>query len=102
MKDIKNSSYQEDDREYLSEFLNVIQNRTSSTHDTIRPAIRTEIYNYCKTCTVTLNNTDINKLHYIAGYLIMNIFKNENACKACIFATGNKNANFYYYSTLTH
>jgi len=22
------------------------------------------------------DNTDINKLHYIAGYLIMNIFKN--------------------------
>ncbi|EGI70956.1 hypothetical protein G5I_00228 [Acromyrmex echinatior] len=91
--------YQEDNREYLSEFLNIIQNRTSNTHDTIRPAIRTEIYNYCKTRTITLNNIDINKLHYITDYLIMNIFKNKNAKH--VFVIGNKNANFYYYSTLT-
>jgi len=101
MKSVENSNYEEDDREYLSCFLKIPKTHNSIVHDVSRSADYTELYQYLQTHNVALNNTDINKLHHVAGYLIMNIFKNENVCKSCIFATGNKDANFFYYSMLT-
>jgi len=79
MKSVENSSYEEDDREYLSGFLRISKTHNSIVQEVSRSADYTELYQYFQTHNVALNNIDINKLHHVADLLIINIFKNENA-----------------------
>lgn len=50
---------------------------------------------------IVFNKLELNKIYYVAGYLMANIMKNQCVCKTCINATGSVQSNNYYYSALT-
>ena len=96
MKDTSTSSYKEDDREFLPDFLKVV--RKKKPRDDSDNIEIPELQILDKTA---LSKVDLNILHHIAGYLIMSIAKKQKLCKRCIPQTGCFKASVPYYSKLT-
>lgn len=86
MKDVRSSSYDTDDREFLSEFLDILlQNRSANSHFLNNDASQIILNNPEQ--KVILKKTELNVLYHIAGYIIFNIKKNKKVCDTCINAT---------------
>lgn len=47
-----------------------------------------------------LDNIELNRLYYIAGYIVSNINKNETICYDCLKCTGSTMPRIYHYSKL--
>ncbi|TGZ57006.1 uncharacterized protein DBV15_10451 [Temnothorax longispinosus] len=76
MKPICKSNYHEDDRQFLSEFLDILlKNRSVNSHfltsntSSFEPLISNQRQN--------LSQTELNVLYHIAGYIVANIHKNQ-------------------------
>lgn len=95
MKNISNSNYENDDREFFSEFLDfLIENRKS-----VSKSEKVQVLNVISEKFV-FSRLELNKIYLVIGYLIANIKKNQSVCQTCINATGSKQSNNYYYSAL--
>lgn len=101
MKPISNSNYHEDDREYLSEFLNIISKSTDRTAKEDNIVNRNDVTADLTNRSISFNRTEYNKIYNVAGYIMASILKNQKACHNCMQATGSKNTTFFYYSRLT-
>lgn len=52
------------------------------------------------TC-ITFTTIELNCLHFIIGYIISNIKKNQKTCSKCIDCTSSQKPNMYYYAKFT-
>ena len=101
MKSVRGSNYDEDDREHLSQFLNVLlQNRSTSSHF-ISDDSRKEIIIPNIERQISFNKEELNVLYYIGGYIISNIQKNQKVCQKCINSTKSSKMLFNSFSLLT-
>lgn len=87
LKDPSKSSYEKDDREFLSDFLEILTPRNTIKYDTI------EIPENVKFPDITLNYSERNSLYYIAGYIISSIKRTSKTCEKCMSALGSKQVN---------
>ena len=94
MKSISNSNYETDDREFFSEFLDILMENSKSVSKYER------VFNIMPE-KIVFGKLELNKIYYVAGYLMANIMKNQIVCNTCINATGSIQSNNYYYSALT-
>ena len=75
MKVVSNSNYDEDDREFLSEFFDILlKNRSSKSHF-LPDTSQSTIVNAEE--KVDIGKTELNVLYCIAGYILSNIKKNK-------------------------
>jgi hypothetical protein len=79
----KNSSYTEDDRNFLSDFLDVIDLEPEPTYNPV------EIPNMDSFTTFNLNYSEINSLYNIAGYIISSIKRTSKTCDSCVPSLGS-------------
>lgn len=98
MRQVSTSSYSYDEREFLPDFLNTIQEirkkRTSSFNvDDEKENIQRNISQ--------LTNVELNILHHISGYIISSIKKNIKTCNQCISSVGSYKCNLSNYNVLT-
>lgn len=78
-----NSSYNEDDRAFLSGFLDTVE-KNEPHYDPIQlPEIIQET-------PFQLNYSELNSLYNICGYLLQSIIKNSTTCPVCVNAAGSK------------
>ncbi|EFN63682.1 Transposable element P transposase, partial [Camponotus floridanus] len=89
MKNISNSNYEYDDREFLSDFFNILMENRKPVRECEE---QIEIPNVVIQ-KIVFSKIELNKIYYIAGYLIANINKRERICQTCISAAGSKNSN---------
>lgn len=96
MRTVSCSSYNEDDRKFLPDFLETVCNLKKKSIEIDIPNIPNVQHH-----SIVLNNIQINILHHVAGYLITSIRKNEKCCRQCISCTGNLKPNLSSYNKLT-
>lgn len=100
MKTICKSNYDADDRQFLSDFLNILlQNRSINSH-----VLTDSTYHFepqISNQRISINKTELNILYYIAGYIIVSIRKNQTACNMCINATRSNAPIRHKYNVLT-
>lgn len=95
MKNISNSNYEHDDREFFSEFFDIlIENKSMSKSEHV------EVSNVISK-NIVFSKIELNKIYHVAGYLIANIIKNQTIYQTCVNATDSKQSNNYYCSVLT-
>lgn len=95
MKSISNSNY-EDDREFFSEFLDILIKNSKSVSE----SKQIQVLNVIPEKTV-FSKLELNKIYHVFGYLIANIIKNQTVCQTCTNATESLQSKNYYYSVLT-
>lgn len=98
MKNVSSGNYDKDDRTFLSEFLqDILQNKkdTDEQNDSTNK-YQTLNLNIPHT-NIVLNNIELNRLYYIAGYIISNI---KTTCYDCLKYTGSKTPRICHYSKL--
>lgn len=83
LKDVSQTSYDEDDREFLSGFLDVI--KTTATKYDLPQISNTPV------CKINLSNSENNSLYNIVGYIITSIKRTSKTCKKCLNALGSTN-----------
>nr|CAI5865537.1 unnamed protein product [Callosobruchus analis] len=83
LKNPSSSSYDEDDREFISGFLDTIQAKQESYDDTKVP---TEV----SAPTFNLNYSVLKSLYNICGYILQSIKNTSKTCSFCISAAGGK------------
>lgn len=86
LKDVTNSSYDKDDREFLSGFLDIIP-KTSPKINYSPVQLPRDIPDNIQ----LLNLSEKNSLYHIAGYIIHSIKKTTKTCNNCILAVGSTN-----------
>lgn len=98
LKDVSNGNCDEDDRELLSGFLDVIQ--------------KSKVYNNASEVKITdnlaaephvllLNNGELNSLYNICGYIIHSIKKKSKLCKNCLNFVGSNSSIDYEFTKLS-
>ena len=107
MKSMSNTSYEEDDREFLSEFLDNLTEKyktkikeKNNTTDKESQRILDELEQIFmnNNINIAFNEFELNCLYYIGGYIIHSI-KKQLTCDFCISKTGSlKDANSVYAS----
>ena len=105
MRQVSNGCYNEDDREFLPDFLGMIHNLKKNKQSNETNAIKIPDVPYELDILIhgiTLSNVEINILHNIAGYLIKSIIKNEKCCKQCVSSTGSLKRTFTTYSKFSY
>jgi len=104
IKHIKHSSYENDDREFFSEFLDLMldKNRARLLRDKDE-SVDNEIVQINETIcdNIVLNNMALNSLYYLGGYILYIIKTKEKICDICISATGSTDFIVLPYSELT-
>lgn len=102
MKHIEHSSYEEDDREFFSQFLDILseKNRSSNKNKGVASNQRVQI-KLTNSCDYIFNNMALNSLYYLGGYIISKIKKKGNICDICISAVGSTDAIVFPYADLT-
>lgn len=90
----KTSSYEEDDREFLTDFIKVIDISQAPKYDEVKIP---EIISF----NFRLNNSEVNSLYNIAGYIIHSIKKTSKTCQKCIDAIGSSQPVFKNFSKFT-
>lgn len=98
MKKIPTSNYSYDDREFLPEFLNTIQEirKQRPKSFTVEDENKSTHRNICP-----LTNVELNILHNISGYIISSIKKSIKTCKQCISSLGSFKCKLRTYNVLT-
>lgn len=83
LKNSSTSSYDEDDRQFLSGFLDSIET-TKPKYDVVRlpTEIKEPIYN--------LSHSELNSMYNVCGYILQSIKKTSKTCETCINAAGSK------------
>lgn len=99
MKEVQSGNYENDDRQFLSEFLDILlKNRSVTSHYTTADiSLSTNI----KEDQIFLNRTEMNILYYVSGYIISSIKKNEKVCDYCINFTKSPTVLYRDYNLLT-
>lgn len=89
LKDVSRSSYDEDDRNVLSGFLDTLDNSNQNT--TLKEVqLPLEI----NEPNVNLCNGELNSLYNVCGYIIHSIKQKSNLCSFCLSSVGsNKSIN---------
>lgn len=102
MRRVATSNYDEDDRQFLPDFLKMVKDSKKSSENensdsvNIEPFVEHEDFD-----KITVNNTQLNILHLVAGYLIRSITRTEKCCKQCVLCTGNLKFQPAFYNRLT-
>jgi hypothetical protein len=91
---VSNSSYEKDDREFLADFLNITNPNKNPTF------LQVNLSDNIILTPINLNNSELNSLYSIGGYLISSIKKNTTICTDCINSVGSKTYINYEYSKL--
>lgn len=95
LKDVSKGSYDQDDREFLSDFLDVVDNKPRKKEYSL-VTIPADIVSK----DITLNNSESNSLYNLSGYIITSIRRCSKTCNSCIESVGSKNFNSEEYSRL--
>lgn len=83
LKNTSSSSYEEDDREFLSGFLDSIQVQCQDyKYIVLPPNISEPQFN--------LSSSELNSLYNVCGYILQSITKTSKTCTSCINAAGSK------------
>ncbi|XP_039281898.1 uncharacterized protein LOC120350879 [Nilaparvata lugens] len=88
LSDVSKTSYEEDDREMLSGFLNVLEKKTKcvpteETFTDIETTYEPPIMSY----------SDLSALYNVCGYIMSSIVKNGKTCEVCVGSVGTKTYN---------
>lgn len=105
LKNPKNSSYDTDDREYLSNFLDYVtqlgkdlDSRTLNEMPPNIPPCPAEDYNNYES---KLDRCDLGVLYHMSGYIFSRIANNNRVCDACIKRYSSKRPTIYKYAKFT-
>lgn len=90
----KGSSYDEDDREYLSNFLNAISSESTTTYAPVELPEKVP-WNF------NLNFSESNSLYTIAGYIVNTIKKQFKTCLNCLAELGSAERVFWNFTKFT-
>lgn len=106
IKNVSHSSYEQDDREFFSEFFDVMmeKNRDNKKKKTIAQNIPNILNDLdVNSCTVIIefNNATLNSLYYVGGYIISKIKNKHQTCDTCINAVGSKQQRISSFTYLT-
>lgn len=100
MKSVSNSSYEKDDREFSSEFLDILLAKRleeaqpdADIEYFLLPQIPRKI--------VTITKTELNVLYHVARYLMTNIRNNQKTCGTCIKAVKSDKMVCHSFASLT-
>lgn len=99
MKNVSSGSYDEDDRTFLSEFLDILQNVKNNTDEQNDSTNKYQTLNIPH-INIVLKNIELNGFYYIAGYIRGNISKNKRTCYDCLKFTGSKTPKICHFSKL--
>lgn len=99
MRRISTSNYNQDDRDFIPDFLDLIPKVTKQIKTT--ETIPNEIVPDAMHSQITLKEVDRNILNHVAGYIISSIIKNQKTCKECVQCVGSKKADLTTYNRLT-
>ncbi|KAJ8956758.1 hypothetical protein NQ314_006632 [Rhamnusium bicolor] len=88
LKSVNTGSYDVDDREFLSEFLDLMPKLSSPTNCESNDIIIPELPE-----PENLSSSEINSLYNIAGYIVKSVLKNSKTCRECVESIGSKNFN---------
>lgn len=94
LKDVSKSSYDADDRQFLADFLDT----------PLLPTVYQEVTvpeNFEPT-EIVLNNSELNSLYNVCGYMLKSIQKNAKVCSACMDSVGSKKEIDFEYANLVH
>jgi len=78
---------------FFSEFLDILMENSKS----VSKSEQVQVFSNIMSQKIVFNKLELNKIYYVAGYLMANIMKNQSVCKTCINATGSIQSNNYYY-----
>lgn len=98
MRKVSSSNYEEDDREFLPDFLKILENLEKKDCSS---ATNTELPVTMSAENVILSKTELNILNNVAGYIISSILKTKKCCDKCIQCVGSRKQRLSYYSKLT-
>lgn len=84
LKSASNSSYDNDEREFLSGFLDSLANKSETIYDEAVLSCDAELSIF------NLNYSEMNSLYNICGYILKSIFKTTKTCAYCRNAAGSK------------
>lgn len=102
MKNVSNSSYDEDDRLFFSEFLDVMTEKKRNKDTSMKNKnINAENIVLDNKKKIVFNFLELNCLYYIGGYIINSIKEKQTVCNFCVNATGSRNSTDYPYASLT-
>lgn len=108
MRHIASSSYDEDDREFLPDFLNIIKTskKSKNSNDGGTRYVNIEAFDpqpdkNQEQNIVHLNKFQLNVLNQVAGYLMISISRTEKCCKKYFLCCGNLKATSTFYNRLT-
>ena len=94
LKNSSTGSYDEDDRLFLSGFLNTIETTQTKYDDVQLPnVIKEPIYN--------LSNSELNSMYNVCGYILQSIKKTSKTCQTCMNAAGSKSPVFKKFTKFT-
>jgi hypothetical protein len=82
IKNTSTSSYEEDDRQFLAGFLDIITDYKVEYDQVQLPAKVPEV-------TVNLRFSELNSLYNIAGYLLRSIKNTTKTCSQCVNSAGS-------------
>lgn len=93
MKHIDNSNYENDDKEYVSGFIEYLsgQKTVADSNNNINIAITNTIPIFKNNSTQKLTMIDVNSLYNIAGYIVRSIMKMCKTCNNCINSVKSNN-----------
>lgn len=94
LKKSSKGSYDVDDRDFLSGFLDVVKEKVHKPAENIQLP-----ENWDKSHAFTLDNSEQNALYNIAGYIISRVKNNDSICNLCVNALGSKLKNDESYAT---
>ncbi|KAJ4426849.1 hypothetical protein ANN_26648 [Periplaneta americana] len=83
LRNASRSSYEEDDREFLSGFLDTL-------HEVKPKSEEVEISAEVSHPMASLNSSELNSLYNVSGYIVQSIQKTSKTCSTCISAVGSK------------
>jgi hypothetical protein len=94
LQDVSKGSYDEDEREFLAGFLDVLPTQKEKNVEITLPENIPEP-------KMNLNMGELNSFYNVCGYLVNSINNNFKTCSTCILSVGSKTANNLRFSKLT-
>jgi hypothetical protein len=94
LHDVSKGSYDEDEREFLAGFLDVLPTQKEKNVEITLPENIPEP-------KMNLNIGELNSFYNVCGYLVNCINNNFKTCSTCILSVGSKTANNLRFSKLT-
>lgn len=94
LKNATTSSYDDDDREFLSGFLDTLETNIPRYDEVILPS-------ETKSAVFNLNYSELNSLYNISGYILRSIVKTSKTCSNCVSAAGSTKPIYQKFSKLT-